>query len=435
MAKRILIITYYWPPSGGSGVLRWVKMTKYLYELGYEPVIYTADNADYPVIDESIADDLPDSLEVIRQQIWEPYDLYRKFTGKAKEEKFNQGGFTSATAGNQKKENLALWIRSNFFIPDARRFWVKPSVSYLKQYLMNNPVDYIITTGPPHSLHLIGMKLKKIMNIPWIADFRDPWTKIYYYPELPLIQPADALHHHLEKKVLKNADSVITVGKTIATELEQISKRYVKVVHNGYDHAEMPEIKPPNNEKFRIIHTGNISRSKNQPFFWKVLSYFLDKNPGMEEDLEIVLAGTLDYKVDEDLQNYDLEKFVTRTGYLPHHETLELQQTASLLLLMISDTAHSKGVLTGKLFEYLASEKPVIAIAPENSDLADIIRDCKAGEIVGFGDKRKLTNVLSFYYEQFQQKKLESTTTQYEKFSRIELTKKFSEILKSTHEE
>ncbi|MFW6224563.1 MAG: glycosyltransferase, partial [Bacteroidota bacterium] len=167
--------------------------------------------------------------------------------------------------------------------------------------------------------------------------------------------------------------------------------------------------------------------------FWKVLRYLLDKTPGMEEDLEIVLAGTLDYKVDEDLQNYDLEKFVTRTGYLPHHETLELQQTASLLLLMISDTAHSKGVLTGKLFEYLASEKPVIAIAPENSDLADIINDCKAGEIVGFGDERKLTDVLSSYYEQFQQKNLKSTTTRYEKFSRIELTKKFSEILKNTH--
>lgn len=429
MSKRILIITYYWPPSGGPGVLRWVKMARYLHELGWEPVIYTAENADYPITDDSLGQELPEKLEVIRQPIWEPYDLYRKFTGKAKDEKFNQGGFTAAKAGNQKKENMALWVRSNFFIPDARRFWVKPSVKYLKRYLSKKPVDMIITTGPPHSLHLIGMKLQKKMKIPWIADFRDPWTKIYYYPELPLSSFADALHHKLERRVLKNADSVITVGNTIAQELETIGKRQVEVIHNGYDHAEMPEVKPPDNKKFRIIHTGNISRSKNQPFFWKAIRQLLDSNDTLNDDLEIVLAGTLDYSVDEDIKKYQLEEFVRKPGYLPHHEILELQQTATLLLLMISDTQHARGVLTGKLFEYLASQKPIITIAPVDSDLGDVIRDCNAGKVIDFADEKKMLTILKDYYQAFRNNELKGKSSGFEKFSRIELTRKLISII------
>ncbi|MGM0612686.1 MAG: glycosyltransferase family 4 protein [Bacteroidota bacterium] len=429
MSNRILIITYYWPPSGGSGVLRWVKMAKYLHKLGYEPIIYTAGNADYPVIDKSIGYDLPKEIKVIRKPIWEPYSLYRKFTKKHKEEKFNQGGFTSTSAGNPKKEKIALWIRSNFFIPDARRFWVKPSVKYIKKYLSENPVDIIITTGPPHSLHLIGMKLQKTCKTPWIADFRDPWTKIYYYPELPLCNAADWLHHKLERKVLKNADSVITVGNTIANELQAISQRPVEVIYNGYDHEEMPEVKPVNNQKFRIIHTGNISRSKNQPFFWKAIRQLLDEHEDLKDKLEIVLAGTLDYSIDEDLKKFKLTEYVHKPGYLPHHKILDLQQTASLLLLMISDTQHAKGVLTGKLFEYLASQKPIITIAPEDSDLGHVIRDCKAGKVVDFGKEKKMLNVLKNYYQDFKANELKAKSTGYEKFSRIELTKKLIVII------
>lgn len=431
MSQRLLIITYYWPPSGGPGVLRWVKFVKYLKKLGWEPVVYTAENADYPVVDETIAKDLPQGLEVLKQPIWEPYDLYRKFTGKGKNEKFNSGGFTSEKESDPKKEKLALWIRSNFFIPDARRFWVKPSYKYLKRYLENHPVDFIITTGPPHSLHLIGKKLKRRFDIPWIADFRDPWTKIYYYPELPLSVPANALHHHLEKKILEKADRVITVGETIARELQEIANRDAEVIHNGYDHEEMPPAKPPNNEKFRIIHTGNISRTKNQPFFWQTIRNLLDDNPELKNVLEIVLAGTMDYSVDANIREYSLESFVHKTGYLPHADILQLQQTASLLLLMISNTQHAKGVLTGKLFEYLASQKPIITIAPADSDLAKEIRECKAGKVVDFENKESLYKTIEQYYSDFREGKLQSESEGFEKFSRMELTNKLVDVLES----
>ena len=424
MSNRILIITYYWPPSGGPGVLRWVKMAKYLHQLGYEPVIYTAKNADFPVTDESIGYDLPKSIEVIKKPIWEPYTLYRKFTSKGKEEKFNQGGFISTSTGNPKKEKIALWIRSNFFIPDARRFWVKPSVNFLKDYLRKDPVKAIITTGPPHSLHLIGLKLKKTLSVPWIADFRDPWTKIYYFPELPLSFPAKALHNRLEKKVLKKSDRVFTVGKTIAKELEEISNRNVNVIHNGYDPEEIPEIKPPNNKKFKIVHTGNISRNKNQHFLWKTIRELLNQIPELKNDLEIVQAGTIDHNASQYFRELDLDQYITKCDYLPNKQALELQQTASVLLLMISNTSHSKGILTGKLFEYLAAQKPILAIAPLESDLADVIHECNAGTVIDFNNNEKTAEVLINQYEKFKNQSLTSTTQNFKKFSRLELTKK-----------
>ncbi len=429
MLKRILIITYYWPPSGGSGVLRWVKTAKYLHRLGYDPVIYTADNADYPATDNSIGYDLPKSMEVIKTPIWEPYTLYRKFTSKRKEEKFNQGGFISTSAGSPGKEKVALWIRSNLFIPDARRFWVKPSVRFLKKYLASNPVKAIITTGPPHSLHLIGMHLKRSLGIPWISDFRDPWTKIYYYPNLPLSAPANALHHKLEKKVLKRSDRVITVGKTIAKELESISQRKIEVVENGFDLEETPAIKPTNNKKFRIVHTGNISRNKNQHFLWKAISRLLYHYPELKNDLEIVQAGAIDHNELQFFKEINITSFITKYDYLPNNKVLELQQTASVLLLMISNTKYSKGILTGKLFEYLAASKPVLAIAPLDSDLASVINQCDAGTVVDFNNNDKAFQVLDNYYTQFKANMLTSNTKNHEKYSRLALTKRIVRLI------
>jgi len=194
--KKALIITYYWPPSGGAGVQRWLKFVKYLREFGWEPIVYTPENPEFPEIDESLYSDIPENLTVIKTPIREPYTAYKKFIGRTKKEKIN-AGFLSEKKRNPFLENISVWIRGNFFIPDARLLWIKPSVKFLLKYLTGNPVDIIISTGPPHSMHIIAMKLNESLKLPWVADFRDPWTNIDFYKDLKLTSWADSRHHNM----------------------------------------------------------------------------------------------------------------------------------------------------------------------------------------------------------------------------------------------
>ena len=232
--KRVLIISYYWPPSGGAGVQRWLKFSKYLRDFGWEPVIYTPENPEYPEIDESLFKDIPIGTEVIKRPIWEPYNAYRRFTGQKKEEKI-QAGFLSVKKKNHILEIISVWIRGNLFIPDARVFWIKPSIRFLLKHLATHPVDAIVSTGPPHSMHLIGLGIRKKLNIPWLADFRDPWTTIDFYHQLHLTRQADKKHHRLEKAVLSGADHVTIISWNCALDLNGILPRKYDVITNGFD--------------------------------------------------------------------------------------------------------------------------------------------------------------------------------------------------------
>jgi len=232
--KRVLIITYYWPPSGGGGVMRWLKMAKYFPEFGWQPVIYTPENPDPSVFDHSLLKEVHEKAEIIRTPIWEPYNIYRWLTGKTKNERF-KSGYISEASESSFKDRLSVFIRGNFLIPDPRIFWVKPSVRFLTSYLKEHPVDLIVSTGPPHSMHLIGLGLKKKTNIPWMADFRDPWTTIDFYDSLKLTKSADRKHKKLEKQVLTKADFITTVSPNVASGLEHLAGRKVYVVNNGFD--------------------------------------------------------------------------------------------------------------------------------------------------------------------------------------------------------
>ena len=223
--KKALVITYYWPPSGGAGVQRWLKFVKYLRSFGWEPVIYTPENPEFPETDHSLDKDVPGQLKVLKQPIWEPYDTYKKILGRRKDEKIN-AAFLSEKKKNSALENLSVWIRGNFFIPDARKFWIKPSIRFLLHYLQKDPVDVIISTGPPHSMHLIAMKVSGKLGLPWLADFRDPWTNIDFYKDLKLTSWADAIHRRLEKQVLGKADAVTVISPGMAADFSRIHQRY-----------------------------------------------------------------------------------------------------------------------------------------------------------------------------------------------------------------
>lgn len=429
--KRVLIITYYWPPSGGSGVQRWLKMSKYLPAFGWQPVIYTAENAEYPVEDPSLEKDVCPEAEVIRRPIIEPYNLYKKFLGIKKEQKV-KAGFINET-GNQKgwKENISIWIRGNLFIPDARCWWIRPSVHYLKNYLKSHPVDAIISTGPPHSMHLIAMKLKEELGIPWIADFRDPWTEIDFYDELHLTRWADRKQHKLEHEVLTKADKVVTVSWNWAKGLGRLGNRNVRVIQNGYDWTSNPqEERPPLSQKFTITHLGVIGPARNAPTFWEALYELKSSDEGFKKSLKIKLVGHIDQSVMDSLKSCNLLENTEIIPHVPHIKVQHLQQTSQVLLLLVNNTPNSKGILTGKLYEYLASGRPILCIGPEDGDAARILKETQAGTTVDFEDKEKIKIVIKDLYQRYLDNDLQNNTSaKMNHYSRRVLTGEFVRLL------
>lgn len=422
------MITYYWPPAGGSAVYRWLKFTKYLREFGWEPVIYTAENGEYAEIDNSNQKDVPQDITILKQPIWEPYMFYKKFIGQKKTEKVNVG-FLTERKKPKFAEKVAVWIRGNFFIPDARRFWIKPSVKYLISYLNENPVDAVISSGPPHSMHLIALQLKKKLNIPWIADFRDPWTNIDYYPELLLTSLADRKHHRLEKQVVTTADCVITVGSKMTEEFEAIGAKRVETITNGFDTADYDNTPVELDKDFTIAHFGTINKARNPVVLWNALSVMLKENPELGNCLNLKFIGRIDASVIASLQETGLLKYLRKTEFIPHNEVVTKERESQLLLLLINNTPNAEGILTGKFFEYLAAKRPILAIGPTKGDVANILNHSKAGEITGFNDVPGLVSIIGKYYADYKAGKLNVNTENINAYSRFELTRKLTSIL------
>ncbi len=425
---RVLIITYYWPPSGGSGVQRWLKMSKYLPENGWQPVIYTADDAEYPVEDASLEKDVTPEAEVIRRPIAEPYTFYKKFLGMKKGEKVKAGFINEGATKSGWKENLSVWLRGNFFIPDARCWWVKPSVRYLSKYLKEHPVDAMISTGPPHSMHLIAKALHKKFNIPWVADFRDPWTDIDFYKDLKLTRCADRKHHRLEQQVLTEATKVVTVGWDCAKGLESHGAKDVVVITNGYDETFVETHGRASLHKstmFTMSHIGIIGANRNPETFWQVIGELTQSI-----DLKIKLIGQVDNAVIESIKRNNIEKFVEIIPYIPHNQVIEEQAKSDVLLLFVNNTPNAKGILTGKIFEYMASGRPVLCIGPEDGDSARVLNETNTGITIDFNNKEKMKSVILDMMAKHQENQLITNNIKaVEKYSRRNLTKEFVKIL------
>ena len=414
--KKVLIITYYWPPSGGAGVQRWLKFSKYLPQYGWEPIIYTPENPEFAIEDRSLLNDIASNTEVIKTKIWEPYQIYKILTGK-KVQKVNM-----SFAGKGKKEGLihkaALTLRGNLLIPDPRCFWINPSVKYLLNYLKLNPVDAIITTGPPHSMHRIGLGVHRKTHLPWIADFRDPWTNIDFYKELNLSWLADKIHHKMEQQIISEANCVVSVTPTWCAELAEKNPKRIEMVHNGYDEADIPNNKVSTDAEFSLVHIGSINAARNPKVLWKALGELVIENDEFCNKLKIKLVGNVEEIVYQDIEHYQLNKFVEKTGYLSHKEAIEFQQKAQLLLLLINNTPNANGILTGKLYEYMASKRPTLAIGPTGSDIARLLNETETGTIVDFDDVAGMKNTLLALFNKYKTGTLESAAKGYDQYSR-----------------
>lgn len=398
--KRVLIISYYWPPAGGSGVQRWVKFAKYLPAEGWQPVVYTPQNPELSSVDETLLKDIPAEAEIIKRPILEPYGFYRRLFGSKSSTDMQSlikdsavsatGGEVNPISGGSKswKQSLSLWVRGNLFIPDPRVWWVCPSVRFLKKYLKEHPVDAIVTTGPPQSMHLIGRGLHRATGIPWVADFRDPWTKMFYYKHLHLSKCADRRHHRLEKSVLDEASAVISVSPLVQQEFQEMTSNRVELITNGFDADDFMdicgEVLPSADEHsspttFNITHTGLFAEDGNPLALWDAIADKCAEDEAFAKALKIRLVGKVDAAIIAALAERGLADHVDALGYRSHDEAVAEQRAAGLLILPLRQEPEYRNVLPGKIFEYLASGRPVLGIGQEDGAAAKVLTDSGVG--------------------------------------------------------
>ena len=425
--KKVLIITYYWPPAGGPGVQRWLKFVKYLPEYDIDPVVYCPENPNYPIIDESLVNEIPNNITILKQPINEPYGLASIFS-KGSSKKISSGVIPK---GKKQSfiEKTMLYVRGNFFIPDARKNWVKPSVEFLSNYIKEHQIETIITTGPPHSLHLIGLQLKASLGVKWFADFRDPWTTIGYHKDLKLTESSKAKHLSLEQKVLNTADQIIVTSNHTKNEFQTKTKQPITVITNGYDsHNVRVEGK---DEKFTLSHIGSLLSERNPVVLWEALSELIKENKAFSEVFRLQLVGVISNDVIESIHKNGLKNYVDVVGYVSHDDALKFQMKSQLLLLIEIDSEDTKAIIAGKVFEYLMSETPILAMGPKDADVEKIITSTNTGTYFSYNQKAELKLQLLTYFEAFQNNTLKVNAIGLQPYSRRALTEKLAKLIKS----
>lgn len=425
MKRKVLIITYYWPPAGGPGVQRWLKFVKYLPEFDIEPIVYCPQNPSYPIIDKSLESEVSDTITVLKQPINEPYRFANVLS------KRNSKQISTGVIPKEAKQNLIqrllLYIRGNFFIPDARKNWVKPSVAFLSEYIQNHQIDTIITTGPPHSLHLIGIKLKQHLNVKWVADFRDPWTTIGYHKSLKLTARSAQKHLALESEVLNSADQLVVTSHNTKKEFETKTNQPISVITNGYDSHHIE--RPSKDEKFSIAHIGSLLSERNPLQLWEAISELMEENNEFQKAFELKLIGVVSDEVLQSLSEFGLQKYINDLGYVSHKEAIKQQMASRVLLMIEIDSEDTKVIIPGKLFEYMASATPILAVGPVETDVEEIIRTTNTGHYFYYNDKDQIKSQILSYFKAYQTNSLQVNAIGLQQYSRKSLTKSLSELI------
>ncbi len=423
--KKALIITYYWPPAGGPGVQRWLKFVKYLPDFDIEPIVYIPENPNYPILDDSLLNEVSADLKILKQPIYEPYKLAGLFS-KQKSKTISKGIISEKTNQNF-IEKIMLYIRGNFFIPDARIGWVKPSVKFLSEYIKDKKIETIITTGPPHSLHLIGLALKNQIGVKWIADFRDPWTSIGYHKQLKLTKKSELKHKLLEKQVLNSADQIIVTSYITKLEFQNSTDKPIEVITNGYDVGSSEKIKV--DDKFSLSHIGSLLSKRNPEILWKVLSDLINENYDFASNFKLNLIGLVSDDVLNSIIKYNLSKHVNNVGYVSHKEAIKYQKKSQILLLIEINSENTRCIIPGKLFEYMISNRPIIALGPKASDVEKIIKETNTGHYFNYDDYNSLKTHILNYYNAFKNGTLRSSPIGLQKYSRKALTESLSKLI------
>lgn len=425
--QKVLVIAYYWPPAGGPGVQRWLKFVKYLPEYGIDPVVYVPRNAAYPIIDKDLIKQIPEGITVITSPIKEPANFFTGFL--RKQARSISAGIIPEKNSQSVWQRLMIWVRGNLFIPDARVLWVKPSVAFLEDYIKEHQIKIIITTGPPHSVHLIGLQLRELLQVKWLADFRDPWTTIGYHKALFLSKWAKRRHEILEAKVLQTADEIIVTSKSTRAEFLIKTNRPVSVITNGYDVAPAQGVSL--DKKFTLAHIGSLLSGRNPQVLWQVLGEMIAEEPLFQACFELHLAGAISPEVITTIKQNKLDSFCVLHGYIPHEDAVNLQQKAQVLLLIEINSADTKCILPGKLFEYMVSGRPVLGIGPEGADIRNIMEETAIGVYADYSQKELIKKTITDWFRKYQQEKLFSVARNTDLYSRKSLTETLSKLIKA----
>ena len=431
--KRVLIISYYWPPTGGSGVQRWVKFAKYLPAEGWQPVIYTPENPEQLAVDASLEAEVPAEAEVIRRRIVEPYEMYKKLLRKSGHSK-EAVEVNPVNAQNKSfLQKVAMWVRGNFFRPDPRCLWIRPSVKFLKKYLKDHPVDLIVSTGPPQSMHMIGRKLAKETGLPWIADFRDPWTKIFYFKHLSMTRATERWHNKMERKVLDEATAVVAVSPLVQQDFQAMTQTPVELITNGFDECDFSAEKCPEaaggaGRDFVITHTGLFAADGNPTMLWEVLAHKCSSCADFKKALKIKLVGKTDEQILKAIADAGLKDNLEDMGYQQHAVAVEQQRTASLLILPLRKEPEYKAVLPGKLFEYLASWRPVLGIGQTDGAMSMILNNTKTGLVLNWDDRKSIERFIDMCWEKHQTGNLTVDDADISQFTRRNLTHRMAQL-------
>ncbi|MBD3287929.1 glycosyltransferase [candidate division KSB1 bacterium] len=436
--KRVLIISYYWQPAGGPGSQRIVKFSKYLQRFGWEPLILTVQNGEFPYIDNSLSRDVPEQLKINRTRSIEPFRLYKKLTNRTDKDSLPVGLLTMKQKSITGK--LTAWIRANLFVPDARIGWIPFAVRAGMDIIREQKIDCIFTSSPPHSLQLCGQILKKRTGIPWVADLRDPWTGIRYYKTTSRGKLVQAIDEWFEKAVLKQADRIVTVSESLvsefATRIEDESTDKFLVLPNGYDEDDFKDIESETTDKFTLLHSGNLSAQQNPCILFKSLRRLIENKPGFGENLLLKFIGRIHPEVAESLHTFGLERYISIQSFIPHEDIIKEMVNASVLLMVVPDIAENAGIVTGKLFEYIGSGKPVLVIGPPEGDAGRIISQAGNSKICNYEDEQSCIDFLISMYETWMSGNVPENSAQFrEPFSRENLTRKLADVFDSVIED
>jgi glycosyltransferase involved in cell wall biosynthesis len=422
--KKVLIFTYYFPPAGGVAVQRFLKFSKFLPEFGWEPIIVTVKNGSYPYYDESLLSEVSPQLKVFRTNTFEPFELYNLLRGQKGK------SLPVVSVGNARKsffQKFSEYIRANYFIPDARKGWIPFALKCARGILKTEQIDAVITTGPPHSTHLIGLKLKQQYGVKWIADFRDPWTGIFYNDILPRTQATKLRDKALEDEVLKQADAVTVISPGLQHEFAA-RVHNLKIIYNGYDEADFNQpASNAANKVFTLAYVGNLLASQNVDALWQAIARLHKEG----FNLKFELTGRADAPVIDSMENAGIKSLITVNGFVPHHKAVNRMMTADMLLFVVPDVSGNELILTGKLFEYLGARTPLLSIGPATGNAAKILKDTGRDAIIDYANEEAIYRQLLKAVESFNRGEVSKFPPKYghEVFTRKNQTAEMAQLL------
>lgn len=426
--KKVLIFTYYWPPAGGVAVQRFLKFSKFLQEFGWEPIVITVNDGSYPFKDESLLKDVTPGMQVYHTNTFEPFEIYNLLQGK----RGKSMPTVSVSADKQRTffQRITEYIRANYFIPDARKGWKPYAVKEANRIMTSQKIDAIITTGPPHSTHLIGLHLKHQHNVKWLADLRDPWTKNLINDFLPRTSSTIEKDKALEDRVLKNADAVTVISEGMAKDFKGRAVN-LHVVYNGFDEADFEVLPLTTPGFFTMRHVGNMLISMNVPELWQAISELRNEDTEFKKHFLLEIVGDAHVLPRAEFIKYGIADCVRDLGYVNHSKAIGYMKGADCLLFLVSNVPNSEVLMSGKIFEYLASGSRVLGIGPVTGNAAKLLKQCNRDEMIAFEDKEKMKAVLHQYFKKWltSRQKFEYTGNEHLIYSRRQQCGVLAQIL------